>query len=155
MSQVVYRVGVLTYQVVGAICALFFLACSAGAFFAKQYPPIAIFGFFVLMGMYMLLFSGHYEVSEAAVYHRSPLGHFRMKWSDVVGVEVGNYGSLILHGEGKRFALAPVAYWSGKQKAAAFEILKRKLETLRASVYASNVGDYKIHKNVRIRANED
>ena len=154
MSQAVHRVGVLTYKVVGAICVLLFLGCSVGAYIAKQYPPIAIFGLFVVLGVYMVFCSGHYEVGEVAVYHRSLLGHFRMKWSDVERIEVGNYGSLILHGEGKRFALAPVAYWSGKDKPAALDLLKRKLESLTGRVYPSNVGDYKIHKNVRINPNE-
>lgn len=149
-----YRVGVLSYQIIGGVCALFFLGCSVGAYLAMQYPPIGIFGLFFLMGLYMLLFSGTYELDEMAVHHKNQLGHFRMQWSEVMRVEVGTQGSLVLHGDGKRFALPPAAYWSGKQKPEAFELLKRKLHSTAAPTYPSNVADYKIHKNVRVRASE-
>lgn len=154
MSQHSYRVGVLSYQIIGGVCALFFLGCSVGALLAKQYPPIAVFAFFTLMGLFMLGFAGSYELSEAAVHHRTPFGHFRISWAEVAWVEIGTQGSLVLHGEGKRFALPPAAYWSGKQKPQAFELLKRKLDSLGLPTYPSNTGDYKIHKNVRVRAGE-
>jgi len=154
MSSASYRVGVLSYQIIGGVCTLFFLACSVGAFMASQYPPIVIFGFFVLMGAYMLLSAGRYELTDDAVHHRSPLGHFRMRWNEIARVEVGTQGSLVLHGANKRFTLPPVAFWSGKQKPGAFELLKHKLGALSVPTYPSNTGDYKIHKNVRVRAGE-
>ncbi|MFO0691604.1 MAG: hypothetical protein U0900_23100 [Myxococcota bacterium] len=146
--------GVLSYQIIGGVCAVFFLGCSVGAFLARQYPPIAIFGFFLLMGLYMLLFSGSYELDDVAIHHKSLLGHFRMQWSEVKRVEIGTQGSLVLHGDGKRFSLPPASYWSGKQKPEAFELLKRKLESSAAPTHQSSVGDYKIHKNVRVRPGE-
>jgi len=74
-----------------------------------------------------------------------------MRWVEVTRIEVGTQGTLVLHGDGKRFVVAPAAYWSGKQKPEAFEWFRRKIEGLAVPIYVSNTGDYKTHKNVKIR----
>lgn len=149
-----YRFGILSYQIIGAVCSLFFLGCAAGAFLARQYPPIAVFAFFACMGLYMIASAGSFELSEKSVTHHNLLGTFRMTWAEVRRVELGTQGSIILHGEGKRFALAPPAYWSGRQKPEAFELLRKTIEQLGVLTYPSNTADYKVHKNVRVRKGE-
>ena len=149
-----YRFGVLSYKIIGAVCALFFAGCAVGAFLARQYPPIAIFAFFIFMGLYMITSAGSSEISERFITHRNLFGTFRMAWAEVRKIEFGTQGSIILHGENKRFALAPAAYWSGKQKPEAFDLLRKTIDQLGIVSYPSNTADYKIHKNVRLREGE-
>ena len=149
-----YRFGVLSYKIIGAVCALFFAGCAVGAFLARQYPPIAIFAFFIFMGLYMITSAGSFEISEWFITHRNLFGTFRMAWAEVRKIEFGTQGSIILHGENKRFALAPAAYWSGKQKPEAFDLLRKTIDQLGIVSYPSNTADYKIHKNVRLREGE-
>ncbi|XAH22531.1 hypothetical protein AAFF27_21370 [Xylophilus sp. GW821-FHT01B05] len=150
-----YRFGVLGYLLIGAVCGLFFIACAVGAFLAQQYPPIAIFAVFILMGLYMVASAGSFEISDKAVTHRNLFGTFRMAWAEVRKVELGTQGAIILHGENKRFALAPPGYWSGRQKTEALALLRKAVERSGAIRYSSYAADFKIHRNVRAPAGQD
>ncbi len=112
-----YRFGVLSYKIIGAVCALFFAGCAVGAFLARQYPPIAIFAFFILMGLYMIASAGSFEISESFITHRNLFGAYRMAWAEVQKIEFGTQGSIILHGERKRFALTPPSLLVGQAEA--------------------------------------
>ena len=149
-----FRVGLLTYQIVGGVGIAFGVGCSIGSFLAKEYWPISIFAFFTLMSLYIMFSAGTFELTEDAIVHQSSFGRFCMPWREVHRIEFGTQGSLVLHGENKRFALSPPAMWSGKQKPQAFELLKRKIEESGLVPYPSNVADYKIHKNVRVQRHE-
>jgi hypothetical protein len=78
----------------------------------------------------------------------------RIAWSDVRRIEVGNAGTIVLHGQDRRFALMPPGYWSGTQKPEAIALLQKKLKTFEADIFRTSVGDYKIHKNVRLTTGE-
>ncbi|MDQ1832118.1 hypothetical protein [Massilia scottii] len=149
-----YTFGVLTYQILGAVCILFSGGCAVGAFLARQYPPIAVFAFFGLMGRYMIANAGRFEISEKFITQRNLFGAFRMAWAEVRRIEFGTQGSIVLHGEHKQFALPPAAYWSGKQKPEAFDLLSKTIDSIGVIKYPSNTADYKVHKNVRVRAGE-
>jgi hypothetical protein len=146
-----YCFGVISYKIIGGVCVLFFTGCAAGAFVAGQYPPITIFAFFTLMGLFMMLSAGSFEISENNITHRNLFGTFTLTWLELTKIEMGTQGTIILHGEGKQFALPPPAYWSGKQKPAAFGLFQKTIESLSVTCYPSNTADYKIHKNVRVR----
>ncbi len=150
-----YRFGVNSYRIIGTVCVLFFGGCSVGAFLSRQYPPIAIFAFFVLLGLYMIISTGNFEVSDTFVTHRNLFGTFRMSWAEVQKIELGTQGAIILHGENKRFALPTPAMWSGKQKPEAFGLFCRAIDQLGVVRYPSNTADYKIHKNVRLQSSDN
>jgi hypothetical protein len=145
-----YQVSLLTPKVIGWLCCVVFIGASVGAFVAGQVGSAYGFLIFVLLGALLIAIAGSIGVGEKTIEHKNIFGHYRMAWSDVRKIELGNYGTMILHGEGKRFALAPPAYWSGMQKPEALALLQRKLTESQIAVYRSNVGDYKIHKNVRV-----
>ena len=147
-----YRFGVISYKIIGAICAIFFAGCTVGAFLARQYSPIAIFMFFVLMGAYLIASAGSFEISEKFITHHNLFGVFRMQWVEVKKIEFGRQGTIILHGENKRFVIPPLVFWSGKQKPEALNLLRNTIDQLGVITYPSNTADYKIHKNVRCRA---
>ncbi|MEL1266300.1 hypothetical protein [Pseudoxanthomonas putridarboris] len=145
-----YAVGLRSYLILGAVCCVFFMACAVGAFLARQYWPILVFGFFVLMGVYLLMSAGNYEFSESCVSHRNAFGHFRMRWQDVREVELGPQGSIVLHGGEKRLIVAPPSAWSGAGKMEAFDLMRRKLDAPGVRSYPGNFADYKIHRNARV-----
>jgi hypothetical protein len=146
------KVGLLSYKIIAWAGIIFFLGCSIGAYLAGQYLPSAFFWVFILMSAYMLMSSGMFQLDENGVSHTNVLGQYRMLWREVQRVEVGTQGSLVLHGEGKRFVLAPAPYWSGPDKPEAFALLERKIKELAITPYPSNVADYKIHKNVKVQS---
>jgi len=149
------KVGLLGHKILGWVCIIFFFGCSAGAYLAKQYGPSAFFWVFILTGVYMLMTSGTFEIDEDGLSHKNLMGHYRMLWSDVQRIEEGPQGSLVLHGEGKRFVLAPPSFWSGPDKAQAFTLANRKVIELAITPTLSNLADYKAHKNVKIRRAAD
>lgn len=71
-----YVVGLRSYLVLGAVCCIFFIGCSVGAFLAKQYGPILVFGFFVIMG---LAFWSESDKAEAFDLMRSKLDRSDIK----------------------------------------------------------------------------
>jgi hypothetical protein len=130
---------------------LFFLACSVGAFVAGQYWAALFFWVFILMGVYMIVVGGHYTISDDNITHRNMLGTYRIAWRDVKRVEVGAQdGSIVLHGDNKRFVLAPPAMWSGKQKPDAFTFFTNKIKRSGITPYPSSTAAYKMHKNVKV-----
>jgi hypothetical protein len=149
-SSPAFEVGLLTYKVIGWLCCVVFVGASVGEFLARQFGPAYCFLLFVPLGAYLIASAGSILISEKNVEQRNTFGRYRIEWSDVRKIEVGNYGTIILHGKEKRFALAPPGYWSGKQKPDALALLQRKLTELHVAPYRSNVGDYKVHKNVRV-----
>ncbi len=145
-----HRVSLLSYKLIAWVCVIFFLGCSVGAYHAQQYGPSVFFWVFILMGLYMLISAGSFEFDDSGVSHKNLTGHYRMLWKNVQRIEFGR-GSLVLHGENKRFVLPAPAVWSGPEKLQAFELLERKVKELGLVPYPSNVADYKVHKNVRGR----
>lgn len=144
------KVGLLSYKIIAWVCIVFFLGCSLGAYFSHQYGPSLFFWVFILMGLYMLISAGSFELDEAGVRHKNLVGEYRILWREVQRIEYGTQGSLVLHGQNKRFVLAPPSVWSGLEKPQAFELLDRKINELGLTPYPSNVADYKIHKNVKV-----
>ena len=145
-----YRFGVLSDKIIGVVGTLFFAGCAVGAMLARQYPPSAIFAFFFCMSAYMIVSAGDFEISERDITHRTLFSTFRMAWAQVKKIELGTQGSIILHGENRRFVLAPPAFWSGKQKHEALGFLRKTIEQLGVESYSSYAADYKTHKNVRV-----
>ena len=151
MQHQSYRIGLRGYQIVGWICALFFIGCCIGATLAAQYEPAAAFTPFILLGLFLILGSGSFEVSEDGLAHECAFGSFAISWPEVRKAEFGTQGTLVLHGVDKRFVVAPVGWWSGKQKSDAFELVRRKLAELQISPMPNKFADYRIHKNTRRR----
>jgi hypothetical protein len=145
-----FEVRLATSRAVGWVVIALLSLCIVGAILRHQYG--AAFGFFVfvLIGVLTIATRGSILISDIGVEQRSAFGRYRIAWSDVRRVEVGNAGTIVLRGQNQRFALMPPGYWSGSQKPGAVALLQEELKALEATIYRTNVGDYKIHKNVRV-----
>jgi hypothetical protein len=146
-----YEVRLGTSRVVGWVVIALFSLCIVGAVLRHQFVAATGFLVFVVIGFLIISTGGSILISDISVEQRSVFGRYRMAWSDVRRVEVGNAGTIVLHGQNQRFALMPPGYWSGLQKPGAVALLEEKLKALEATIYRTNVGDYKVHKNVRVR----
>jgi hypothetical protein len=139
-----------TYKTVGWVNVVLFTAGGIAACHARQYFAGGGLFLFVGLGIYIILAAGSFSLSEHDIVHSTRFRRYLITWDQVRTVEVGNHGSLVLHGDARRFVLAPVSYWTGKEKEAAAELLKRKIETLGLRMYRTKAGDYKTHRNVRV-----
>ena len=146
-----FMVGLRNYKMIGWLCMLFFLGCSVAVCIAGQPGQSAILGGFALLGMYIVMSVGTIELDKDGISDRSPTGHYRMFWRDVRHIEVGVLGTMVLHGDGKRFVLSPASYWSGSDKHEALAFFDRKTTELAITMYLSRVAEYKFHKNVKVR----
>ena len=127
-----------------------FTAGGIAASLARQYIAGTGLFLFVALGIYIILAAGSFSFSEQDIVHSTRFRRYLITWDQVRSVEVGNHGSLVLHGDDRRFVLAPVSYWTGNEKEAAAELMRRKIETLGLRTYRTNTGDYKTHRNVRV-----
>jgi len=151
-----YEVKLGSYKVVGWLGVVFFTLCSAGAVWSRQYRPIAVFGFFVALSIYTILAAGEYCFNQEDVTHQTVLGTFRyrIRWEEIKSIEIGAAdGTIVFHGEDKRFVIAPLSAWSGPQKLDAYKLFAQKVSDLGIEPYTSRVAAYKIHKNVKVYPN--
>jgi hypothetical protein len=149
-----FEVRLVSYKVVGWLGIVFGALCSVGAFLARQYGPIWVFGFFIGLGIYTILGAGRFVFDQEGVTHQTVLRMYRIHWNEVKRVEIGAAdGTVVLHGENKRFVLAPPSAWSGPQKFDAYSFFSKKVRDSGIVPYTSRIAAYKIHNNVRVDAN--
>jgi len=144
------KVGLLSYRIVGWVCVLLFSSASVAAYAANQRGPAWGFVVFVVLGLYVLLSAGTFELNDDYVAHENAFGRYRIAWNEVRAIEVGTSGTIVLHGNNKRFLLLPPSAWSGNDKPAAVLLFVGKLDSLGLVPYLSKVGDFKVNKNVRV-----
>jgi hypothetical protein len=118
----------------------------------QPWPALGLLGF-SLLGVYLLVGAySRYAVEEEALHAITPLGwHYRISWAEVRYVEHGTGGTVVFHGDNKRFVLPPAAFWSGTHKPAMYERLVRILESKKLVPVPSNTADYRFNRNVRVR----
>lgn len=147
-----FTVGSVTPLVIGATGAVFFGACAAGGCMAHQYLPALLLLLFVLPPAYISRLGGDITITPEGVIHRSLFGTFRLDWRSITGIEVGAAdGTMVLHGEDKRLALAPLGMWSGRQRSQAQALFAKWVLDLGLTAYPSNAAAYKSSRNVRVR----
>jgi len=107
----------------------------------------------VLSGIYTILAAGKFVFNQEGVTHRTAFGMHRIHWKEVKNIEIGAAdGSIVLHGENKRFILAPPSTWSVPEKFDAYSFFARKVQDSGIAPYTSKIAAYKIHKNVRVQS---
>lgn len=148
-----YHVEMRSYRIVGWVCLAFGAICIGGALvFSSQYWLALLFASFEVLGIYLVLGAGSFDIDTDGLTHRSSFGVWRISWEEISCIEVGEAdGTLVLHGGNKRFVLSPPFCWSGPDKAAALDFIIQQIENRRLSTKTSRSAAYKIMKNTRVR----
>jgi hypothetical protein len=102
-----YEVRLGTSRAVGWVVIAGSLLAIVGALLRHQYGAAVGFLVFVIIGYLAIATAGSIMVGDTGVEHRNLFGRFRIAWSDVRRIEVGNAGTIVLHGQNRRFALMP------------------------------------------------
>lgn len=104
-------------------------------------------------GAYMVLGAGSFDIDDQGILHRSSFGAWRIRWDEIVRVEVGaGEGTMVLHGDNKRFILSSPGGWDESVKEEAFAFVVRQLESRQIPFQPSGVAAYKVMKNTRVSA---
>ena len=141
-----------TYRIVGWVCLAFSVLCIVGALWIGQYWPVIVFSFFALLGIYIVMGAGSFDIDSNHIKHTSRFGAWQIGWDEISQVEVGEMdGTLVLKGNNKRFILSPAGWWAGPDKSDAIAFVDKQLETRKLSPRASRTAAYKVMKNTRIK----
>ena len=99
-----------------------------------------------------MLGAGSFDINGEGLFHKSSFGEWRILWSEISCVEVGEMdGTLVLHGDDKRFILSPPGWWSGADKNDAIAFVIKQLDVHNLTPKKSRTAAYKIMKNTRIQ----
>jgi len=147
-----YHVEMRSYRLVGWVCLVFFTFCTVAAFLSGHYWPALGLAVFAVLGLYIVLGAGSFDIDGDRITHRSWFGTWQILWDEINHAEVGETdGTLVLTGIDKRFVLSPPGWWSGPAKEEALRFVVKQLEARRLSPQPSRSAAYKIMKNTRIR----
>jgi hypothetical protein len=121
------------------------------AFRAGQPWPALSFILFIALGAYLLYASySRYSVDNLAVTSFSSRGERSgILWSEVKWVELGTSGTLVFHGEHKRFVLPTPSLWSGPFKPEMYRLVIDELGAKKIVPVLTSFADYKVNKNAR------
>jgi hypothetical protein len=135
----------------GWIGIILFSGGSFLAFRAGQPWPALSFVLFIALGAYVLYVSySRYSVDNLVIASISPLGErSRIFWSEVKSVELGTSGTLVFHGDHKRFVLPTPSLWSGPFKPAMYRLVIDELNARKIVPVLTNFADCKVNKNAR------
>jgi hypothetical protein len=114
---------------------------------ATQLLPGLCLTAFALLGLYMVLGAGSFDLDSDRITHQSRLGKWQILWNDVTNAEFGSAGTLVLIGNDKHFILSQPNWWSVPQKNAAINVVKNELRARNISPQLNRVADYKRMKN--------
>lgn len=144
-----YRIEMSSYRVAGWACLVLFAVIAMAAYNSGARVPGICFLSFALLGLYMVLRAGSFQIDEERVVHQSAFGAWQLRWDEITHVEIGSGGTLVLSGEEKRFVLSPPPWWRRTDREALRYVLAQ-FETRKLEVRLSRTADYKIMKNTRI-----
>lgn len=146
-----YHIEMRSYGIIGwgwmALCAVGLIV----ALLIQQYLLAAGCVVSAAFGAYMVLGSGSFDIDSDGLFHRSSFGAWQIRWDEISRVEVGaGEGTMVLHGNNKRFILSSPGGWDESVKDEAFAFVTRQLESREIPFKPSGVAAYKIMKNTRV-----
>jgi hypothetical protein len=146
-----YHIEMRSYRIIGwgwiALCAVGLIV----VLLTQQYLLAGGCVVSAAFGAYMVLGSGSFDIDNEGLFHRSAFGAWQIRWDEISGVEVGaGEGTMMLHGNNKRFILSSPGGWDEAVKDEAFAFLSRQLESREIPFKASGVAACKIMKNTRV-----
>jgi hypothetical protein len=149
MAQI--RIDMRSYRWIGYFCFAIALPGIVLPLSLRQYVPAIEFVVFALLSLYMALCSGAYTLDTAGLSYTARLGHWHISWGEINAAQFSRMGTLVLLGCGKRFALAPPAWWPRSCRDEAYRFVSDQLSHRNIVPTFSYTADYKWMKNTRVR----
>jgi hypothetical protein len=146
-----YHIELRSYRIIGWVDFIVCITCAVMACWSEQCWPAMGFAIFSVLGLYLALGAGNYDIDTNGITHKSSFGTWRIQWDEIASVEIGEVdGTLVFHGSNKRFILAPPTVWAGPDKHNALDLVIEQLESRNLSPKFSRTTAYKIMKNTRV-----
>jgi len=150
-----YHVEMRLYRIIGWSWVGLCVVGMVVTFLSQMYWPAAACIFSALFGVYMVLGSGSFDIDSDGLIHKSSFGTWKIRWDEISSVEVGEVeGTMVLHGNNKRFILSSPGGWDASVKDDAFAFVVKELEARNLSPQPSGTAAYKIMKNTRVLTNQ-
>jgi len=123
-----------------------------------HYLPALMFGAITALSVFLISSCGRVILDDEGVTHRNVFGVYRIAWAECRKIELApgadkfgiSKGSLVLHGEQKRFVLPSPVGWSGPHSIQAQAFLAKKVAETGLTPVFIRIAMLKSHKNVRV-----
>ena len=150
-SKNIYHIEMRSYRIIGwgwiALCAVGLIV----ALLIQQYLLAGGCVVSAAFGAYMVLGSGSFDIDSDGLFHRSSFGAWQIRWVEISRVEVGaGEGTMVLHGNNKRFILSSPGGWDESVKDEAFAFVTRQLKSRKIPFKPSGVAACKIMINTSV-----
>ena len=144
-----YHPSIIKYKALAWLCLIFFMLLMILSLLQNEKGASVFFLFFASLGFLMLSIASSLRISEEAIYVHSLFAKYKMLWSEVELIEIGDW-VFAFHGKDNKRLIVPTK-WSGKDLDNAVKILDKQIPLLNIKEVHSGFADYKIHKNVRVK----
>jgi hypothetical protein len=146
-----YHIEMRSYRIIGwgwfTLCIIGMVA----TFLFQRYWPAAGCAFSALFGAYMALSAGSFDIDGVGLVHKSSFGAWQIHWDEISRVEIGEVeGTMVFHGDNKRFILSSPGGWDESVKDKAFSFVSKQLASRNIPAQASGTAAYKFMKNTRV-----
>lgn len=146
-----YHIDMRSYRLIGWGWFAFCVAGLLLTLWYKVYSQAAIAALAALFGAYMALGSGSFDIDDDGITRTSSFGKWRIRWDEITRVEIAEMeGTMVLHGDNKRFILSSPGGWDPAVKDAAFAFVTGQFETRGIPAQPSGAAAYKFMKNTRV-----
>ena len=147
----IYNIDMRSYRIIGWISFFLSFVGTVSALLAREYFPALGFVVLSLVGLYIALGAGVFQINSRHIEHRSYFGTWQITWNEISDAEIGIAdGTIILKGENKRFVLSPPSWWSCSNKDEILEFVFNMLESRGVTLISSKIAAYKTMKNTRV-----
>jgi len=142
-------------RVIAWVCIIFFLACTFFSWRARAgWAPLLFLGF-VLLGVFILLFTGTVEMDDDQINYRTSFNTYRIRWDEVTKIELDSQGnSMVFFGDDKQLNVVGPAYWTGKNKGAVNRLIGRQAQRYNIRVEISSKAMYRRMRNTKVRKSQ-
>lgn len=138
-------------RVTAWVCIIFFLFCGVMSWRAGNGKAALLFLLFVTLGVYLLLFSGRMEMDAQCIIYRTPLANYRIKWDEVLRIQIDRQGGNIFFcGEDKRLAAVGPMFWRGKDKMEMLKLLSTKVKEQGIETQETEKAMLRLSKNTKV-----
>lgn len=150
----IFTVKHTTYKIIGWVNLLLFTFATIMSWRANTgYIPL-IFLFFALLGLYIVLASGHMEVDSKSIRFYSHFGKYKINWDEIKYIEIDKQlGNIVFFGDEKVLQTIGLQGWTGKkEKLEMADFLFEQIENRKIEIRQTEKAMFRLSKNTKIKS---